>query len=332
MDPLTHTLTAWTLARAGADRLGPYATATLVLSANAPAISFLYLFGGAEAYLEQASWSHSLAGAVVLGAGVALAFWRWARRRPRPPRLANLLLLGWLGTLSHILMDWSTSVGVQLSWPFKSIWYSLDWFAWLDLWLLVILLLGLALPALFRLIAEEIGARRSKKGARRGAWVALTACALLAAGRASLHSQGVAELDSRLYGNRSPARAGAFPTPLSPFRWSGAVETDTTFEVAELSLLGSGRGFETFATHFKPEPSPMLEAALATRTARLFLSWARFPRAEIVPTTGGGWRMEMKDLRYAVGPGSFFHFTARVVLDSRLAIVDQGLSFGGEGD
>ena len=325
MDLVTHTLTGLTLARAGADRLGPYSTATLVVAANVPDLGLLYLLGGSGTYLEQPMWTHSLVGGVALGAVASLVFWQQAQRKTHPPRLRNLLLAGGLGALTHLVLDWSTAFGVPLLWPFRSTRYALDWFPGLDLWLLVVLLLGLALPALFRLIAEEIGARRSPAGARRGAWVALVVCALLAAGRYNLHSQAVAQLESRLYNNRSPVRAGAFPTPFSPFRWRGVVETGTTFEVADMNLLGAGRSFETFSTRYKPEPSPPLEAALASQTGQTFVSWARFPQAEIVPAVGGGWEVKLEDLRYATGGRSFYNFSARIELDAKLQVREEAI-------
>jgi len=332
MDPLTHTLTALTLARGGADRLGPYATATLVVAANVPYVGLLYLFGSGATYLGQPLWSQSLAGGVALGATVGFAFWWRTRSKPRPARLRNLLWAGGVGALSHLLLNWSTAFGVPLLWPFRSFRYALDWVPGLDLWLLIILLLGLALPALFRLIGEEIGARRSPTGARRGAWVALVVCALLVGSRASLHRQAAAQLESRLYRGRTPVRAAAFPTPFSPFRWHGVVETGTTFEVADENLLRADRAFDVFTTRYKPEPSPALAAALASRTGQAFLSWARFPQAEIVPAVGGGWRVELKDLRYATAGRSFYAFSARIELDGKLQVREETIRRGGSSD
>lgn len=333
MDPVTHTLTGVMLARAGAGPRTPYATATLVVAATIPDLDYLYILGGVTTYLERhLAWTHCLIGAVILGAGVAVAFWIWGRHRPQAPALLPLLGASCVGVGSHLLLDWSTPYGTQLLWPFKNTRYALDWFLFVDLWVLAILLLCLAVPALFRLISEEIGARRSLAGARRGAWVALAAWVLLAGGRATLHSEGIRHLESRLYHDRSPVRVAAYPTPLSPFRWHGVVETDTTFESVELSLGGSGPAFESFSTHYKPSGSPALEAALATRTGRVYLSWARFPRAEVLPAVAGGWQIRLQDLRYASGAGPARGCVARIELDNELRVVEESLHFRGEGD
>lgn len=333
MDNFTHTLTALVLARGlglgfrPAGRAVPYATAALLVAANVQDLDTLAFLGGARAYLECHVASHSLAGAAVLGTSVALAFWVRARKRPQAHLLRNLLLVSLLGVFSHSLLDWTTPEGMSWAWPFKSTWYALDWFPYVDLWLLVILLLGLGIPSLFRLIGEEIGVRPSDRGLRRGAYAALAAAALLLAGRASLHSEGVEQLGSRLYRERTPLRAAAFPTPLNPLRWNGLAETDSTYERVELVLWGPRRGQELVATFYKPPPSPALTAALATRSAQRFLSWARFPHASINPQ-GGGWRIQLVDLRAAAVTPRSRGFVVWVDVNSRLEVEWETVTFG----
>lgn len=326
MDNLTHTLTALLLARAGLDRLGRYSTPALLLAANVPDIDALSFFGGTAAYLAQhRTWSHSLVGAAVLGAGVGAAVWAWARRRPKgPPPVWALALAGALGGLSHSLLDWSTPYGIQLLWPFRRTWYALDWFPIVDFWLLLILLAGVAVPALFRLVTEEIGARPGEGGRRWSAWLAFAGLALLAAGRGLWHDDAAAQLDSRVYLNRAPLRAGAFPVPLNPLRWRGVVETDTTYELLEVTLAGPGRESERVRTLYKPPASPALSAALATDSAQRLLDWARFPYAEVNPADDG-WHIELRDLRYTDDPRRGGVFVAIIEIDSRLAVRDERL-------
>lgn len=327
MDPITHSVTGWALARMGVSRLAPRAGAVVVVAASVADLDYLSYLGGASAYLtHHRGWSHSLLGAAVLGAAVALAFWRrLPQRRAEPQLLARLLVAGWLGAVSHCLLDWSTAYGAQLLWPVRGTWYGLDWFPFVDPWLLFFLLLGIGLPALFGLISEEIGARRSPRGARWGAGLALAACALLVAGRANLHADAIGRLDSRLYQDRSPIRAGAFPASLTPLRWRGVVETDTTYEAVELTLLGSEPRLRALSTYYKPAAAPALNAALATRTARRFLAWARFPHATLTPA-GTGWELEMRDLRFAQGSASF---RAWIELDGRLQVTREEVRFTG---
>ncbi len=330
MDPVTHSLTALVVGRAclPARRSAGtrYATAALVAAANVPDLDILYWLAGPLTFLEQnRGWTHSVAVAAALAAAVALATQALARRRGHALSLRLLLPLCLAGAGSHLLLDWATADGTRLLWPVKNARYALDWFPYIDPWLLVLLFLGLGLPALFRLISEEIGARR-KEGVSAGAWVALAACALLGAGRATWHADAVEQLESRLYRNRMPVRAGAFPLPLTPLAWHGVVETGTTFETLTVTR---GRSTETFSTFYKPAASPALEAALQTHTAEVFLAWARFPHVEISPT-GAGWRVRLRDLGTAGAAPRFRRQTAWVELDARLQVVGEGLG-GGNG-
>lgn len=321
MDPLTHSLVGWLAARAGAERLGPYATPTLIIAANIPDISLAQLAAGPSFYLNYAGWSHSILGAAALGAGVGFAFQRWAARRGRSVSSRNLVVAGLIGSCSHLLLDWMTSWSIPLFWPLHGAGYTLDWFNTVDLWALFILLLGVGLPALFSLISEEIGARRTRAGLRRGAWVALVAFALLAGGRGLLHQTAVARLEARLYDGRTPLRLAAFPAALTPFRWNAVIETPDTFEAGSINPLGANEP-DRFQTWRKPQPSHALEAALASDTGRTFLSWARFPWAEVVPY-GSGWEVELQDLRQVTARPLFLGFAARIELDPSLAVVKE---------
>lgn len=331
MDPLTHTATGWLLARAGLDRAAPYATATLVVAANVPSLSWIQLLLSTEGYLINGNaWSHSLLGAAALGTVVGFGFARFALRKGKPASGAKLMLLGVLGALSHTALDWMTASGAQLLWPFSRTWYALDWFPYIDLWLLVAMGLGVGLPALFKLVTEEIGARSTRTGARRGAWIALAAFLLLAGLRWNLHGEAVAQLDTRLYAGRTPLRVAAFPMPLSPFHWQGIAETDATHERVDVLLLGR-RGEAEFRTHYKPGAAPALDAALATGSARSFLAWARFPRATLTPAPGG-WEVQLDDLRFASESGQSRMFLVRIEVSQQLEVLREEIRFAPFGD
>ncbi len=326
MDIFTHTLTGLALARAGAGRAAPYGTLALVMAANISDIDYAYALGGPLSYLaRRGTWSHSLLGAAGLAAGVALLFWLLVRRRrPAPHLLRNLFLACQLGAFSHWVLDGASASGIQLLYPFGETFYALDWLPAVDLWLVALLLLGLLLPILFRLISEEIGARRSESGVRWGAGLALAACVFLAAGRGALHSDAEAQLDSRLYRGRTPLRVAAFPTPLSPFQWHGIVETEGTYETVEISFLGVQRGGGATRTYYKPEDSPTLKAALATRTATVFMARARFPHLMVIPQPQG-WQVRIQDIQYASDASALRRPIAWIELDKSNQVLSEGL-------
>ena len=292
-------------------------------------MDFLFAYAAPPAYLPlHQGWAHSLVGAAGLGVLIAILFWRRARQHWRqgsgqPHLWLRLLVAAWLGVASHLLLDWTTAAGVTFFWPVRTTEYGLDWFARVDPWVLAVLLLGLAIPALFRLISEEIGARPGTRGVRRGAWAAVFLFLLFCGVRGFLHAQAVALLDAQTYRGRPPLRVGAFPTPANPFGWQGVVETDSTYEIVEVLLTGPERGTRMEFTYFKPSPSPALDAAGKSAVGRAFLASARFPLAEVVPIANGH-RVVLRDLRFARASAWRHTHYAWIELDHRLQVVDAG--------
>lgn len=330
MDPLTHTLAALMISRSGPRRLSPPSTLALLLGANIADLDYLYVLGGAAAfYKNHYGWTHSPLGSLLLAVVTALGVQRLARKKTPSTVTAirPLVAAAGVGAGSHLLLDSTTPSGVQLFWPLRSTQMVLDWFS-NDVWLLLFLLAGLALPALLRLIAEEIGARRDDRGNRRAARATLAACLLLAGARASLHSEAVTRLESHVPQGRTPLRSAALPSPLNPFRWEGIVETPVTYEMAEVNLAGTGPAPEAFSTVYKPTQAPAVEAALATPAARLYLSRARFPQVELLPAAGEGWVVRIHDLVVARWRAGARQFRVQIELDRRLSVGRAVLYYG----
>lgn len=327
MEPVTHLLVGLTVARAGAGRMAPSATAAIALGSLLPDIDAVYTYGGVPTVFQfHQGWTHSLVGAAALGAVLALPFWHHARQRKRHSRLfLSLLLAAWIGLASHLLLDWTTAAGVRLFYFFGKSWYALDWFANVDPWVLGVLLLGLLVPGLFRLISEEIGARSDVRGIRRGAWTGLGLLLILCLLRAPLHARALAHLEAQMYRGHTALSVGAFPTPANPFLWRGVVETDSSYELLEVRLAGPTRGTNLKFTYYKPSPSPAIAAARTSRLARTFLDWARFPLAAVEPIPNGH-RVTLRDLRFAETER---HIQAVwIELDANLQVVNAGFGRG----
>jgi hypothetical protein len=191
-------------------------------------------------------------------------------------------------TVLHLLFDLCQAQGIKLFWPASDRRFALDWLPHLDLWILAILLAGLLLPRLSRLVTEEIGAKSKGPRGRVGSIAAFSAILIYVAARATLHSIAVTTLDSRAYHGESPRRVGAFPQTVSPFTWNGIVETQRAILEVPISV-GPASSFDPDSAHssYKPDPSPALDAALRTATARRFLGYARFPQASVEKIPAG---------------------------------------------
>ena len=325
MDQLTHTATGLFLSRAGLDRLTPYAGPILMLAANAPDMDVVAGFGGALNYLNyHRHLTHAVAMLPLMALLPVLAVRLVARR---PLRWAGAYLISAIGVASHLALDSTNIYGVRLLLPFSARWFHLDITSVIDVWIWAVILLALAAPLISRLVSSEIGAGTRGPAARRFAIAALAFLLLYNCGHAVLHARALAMLDARVYQGSPPARVGAFPDPLNPWRFHGLVETRDFFSLHELDLRAdfdpnAGRIF------YKPETSPAIDAAARTATFRDFLRFSRYPFWRVQPAAEpeGGFLVEAMDLRFGSpqSPG----FLATAVLTSRLEVVRTSFTFG----
>src|SRR5205085_9803218 len=80
MDNLAHSLVGLTLAKAGLERVSPYATTVCVLAANAPDIAVLARVRGSWFALEHhRGITHSIVGTLALGVLLPLIFYTLER-------------------------------------------------------------------------------------------------------------------------------------------------------------------------------------------------------------------------------------------------------------
>jgi membrane-bound metal-dependent hydrolase YbcI (DUF457 family) len=339
MDPVTQTLASVTLSRAAFPRTIRLATPILIATALAPDLDLLTSFGGAGTYLRfHRTLLHSLPGALVLAIAIAaiacLADRHFARKSAAEPRNSGYLGFGravvvsLIGVGFHNILDLADSGGVQLLWPFHAKWYAWNLTANLDPWILAVLIAALLLSEIFNLVSEEIGERKKKKpGRQRWAIVALAIVAAYCVARSALHSRAVNLLQSRNYRGATPIAAGAFPTTMSPFEWRGVVATDNALIEIEVPLGPAGSfDSERGVTHYKPEPTPALQAAEKTTVAERFLTYARFPFA-IFQEEADGASFELRDLRFPSDSKSNENMVAVVDLDARQQIVREEIRF-----
>lgn len=333
MEPATHALVSLALSRAGLDRATRLATPLLIVSGMAADLDLLSYFGGAGAFLRiHGTLFHSLLGSAALMcilAGLAcLADRRWhAKSNPPALRFSSALLVCAIGGASHLLLDLCGSHPIRILWPFSNRWRAWDFAPLVDPWLLFLLLAGLLVPALFRLISEEIGDRKKARRTPRGAMLTLILVAAYLGGRGYLHSRAVDILLSREYHGSWPLAAGAFPSSASPLEWRGVVSTDNTLESVGVSFApGSQFDPDRSLTHYKPEASPALHAAERTETAQRFVAYARFPLATL-DRLEDAYRFELRDLRSPAQSPGFGDIIAIVDLDAQLRVTREEFRF-----
>ncbi|HYX70696.1 MAG TPA: metal-dependent hydrolase [Terriglobales bacterium] len=340
MEPITHFLTGACLARAGLNRTSALATTTLVLAAEAADIDIVWLSKGPVFYFgHHRGITHTLVGVPFVAAltlGFIYALWRAARYFAMPdpmgcagcppssapserrPRWGILYLLAVLAGLSHILLDYTNSYGVRPFMPFSYRWYSWDIVNIYDGLIWAVLLAGLLLPALFRLVNEEIGAGAKGPRGRAGAIFALVAIVLIWTVRDYEHRKAVEVMRSIEYENALPLRASAYPYAVSPFRWYGVAETTNFFEmvVVDSSKPDIDPQSKT-RIRYKPEETPASLAAKQTYLGRVYLDWAQYPMTETEQRSDGTYEVRFIDLRYTY-PERGSALRSAVILDKDL--------------
>jgi len=322
MDNLTHTLTGWMLARAGLSRGQKGATVMMLLAANAPDMDTVSGFRGALTYLEyHRGYTHSLAFVPL----VALAPLLVARL------IARARLTWWnymacvIGVLSHLLLDWTNVYGIRLLKPFSERWPRLDITDIIDPWILLILVMALAAPALVGLVSSEIASRKVAAPVRGWAIFALAAVLFYDTGRWVMHQRALAVLGSHLYAGGLPIRVTATPYGVNnPLRWRGIIEGDGfVYEVpVDLSKdFDPNAGFVEYPT----VSSPAIDAARQTPPFREFAKFDQVPFWR-VSTSLNASKVELIDLRFGSPqrPG----FEALATVDENGRVHDARFTFG----
>jgi len=338
LEPITHLLIGASLGRAGLNRNTALATATLTLAAEAPDIDVLgNLKGPVFGFAHHRGFTHSFLGLVFVSAvvvGVVYLVWRLRGRKTKnpnlPPRWGLLFVFAYLAGLTHIMLDFTNHYGVRPFWPFLEKWYSWDIVFIVEPIILILLVAGLLLPALFSLINDEIGVRRKGPQGRLAATLALAGVVALWGVRDYEHRRAVNALEARVYEGAEPKRASAYPSWINPFRWYGVVETQNFFattlvdsSVPDVDPEGQMR------IRYKPQETPVTLAAKKSYLGRVYLDWAKYPITETEEIQSPpGYIVRFTDLRFDdPGRRGRSPLSAGVQLDRELKVVREWFGF-----
>jgi inner membrane protein len=315
LDNLTHSLVGLFLARAGFKRATPFGTAILVLAANAPDVDVIGWFWGRPTWLHwHRNITHSLLGAPAMAllsvAVVALC----ARKRIH---WWPAFLIALLGVASHLLLDLTNAYGVRLLLPFSGHWTHWDITPVVDFAIWALLLLGVAAPALSRLVGSEIGEPGRHKGHAGWAFVVLLLLTVYDYSRSVFHERAVNIVDSRIYNKLAPRRVAAFPTA-NLLVWRGIAELSNAYVEVPVDLRTTFHPSDA-VTYYKPPRTPAMQAAMATYPFQMLLEFVQYPLWVIQPVIGAagnnagdGARVSLIDLRFGTPMQSGFAATAFV--------------------
>ncbi len=322
MEPITHLLTGACIGRAGLNRRTAYATLAAVLAAEAPDIDVVWsLRGPVESFAHHRGITHTLIASPVIALAVTGCVWlihrfvplRKSMTAPQPINWLWIFVSALISCLSHLLLDWTNNYGLRPFFPFNARWYSGDLVFIAEPVLWVMLVGAVVLPALFGLADREVGARRTHFRGRGLATAALIGMALLWCWRWAEHAQAHTLVEAALVTPTPARRIALMPYPGNPWRWHALLETDTTWQTAEVDTRsGLVESDARINSLFKPAPTAASEAARRTRLGQVYLDWAQWPVVhdlgpQPIPGTappqlpvGRAWSaVEFSDLRFA---------------------------------
>ena len=367
MDPLTHTLVGASLGQTRLGRLSAFSTLTLILGANAPDIDAVTMLIDRDLSLGfRRGWTHGVLALVVLPLLLTELVWRCDRRiasgRGRAPltRRGPLLVLSYIGVLSHPALDWLNTYGIRLLMPFDGRWFYGDALFIVDPWV-------------WLLAAGPVVIAQSRSGVAIIAWLGLALCltglitvfgglppvakllwlgglAAIAAtrGRTVSHTK-TQQLASRVLlcifgymlamasGSRiatwqvsewleergsSFNRMMAGPLPANPFVRDVVIVDTDHYHFVEVNWLRSDPIRVSSPSINRGQCGPVVDAAMTAGEVQGLLTWMRFP-AFTVKELADGYRVTIQDVRYARRRGSGFSSTV-VELDRDLELRPHG--------
>jgi inner membrane protein len=212
--------------------------------------------------------------------------------------------------------------GIRLLLPFSGKWLHLDITDVVDPWILLVLLLAVAAPALAGLVTSEIGAKKSS-GARRGwAWAALVFLIAYEGVRLSAHQRALAVMSARLYNGQPATRLSAIPNRWTPFQWRGVAEADGLVVNVPVDLNAD---FDPSAGRID-HPSPPNEAALKTRPFEVFSGFNQLPFWKVQKLADDTTEVQLIDLRFGTPEQPGFNATA--IVDASGMVRESRFGFG----
>ncbi len=296
MDNVCHTLVGAAFGEAGLKRHARFGSATLMIAANLPDLDVLVFATDVPSVAFRRGWTHGTLAQLLLPialTAVVVAVGRSfpARDDQTPPRAAALLLLSYVGVLSHVGLDLLNTYGIRLLMPFDGRWFYGDAVFIVDPWLWLVLGAGVWLTRRWG----------NPAGARRALIVAAVYVAAMSVTARLAHD--VVHDAWRTAHGVEPRSLMVGPAAVTPLRRQVIVDAGTHYETGTLEWFPSRVTFDA-ATVPKYDGDPRVIRASESPHIRGFLVWSRFP-FWILEHTPDGTRVTVSDMRFA-GRGSPF--------------------------
>ena len=291
-------MAGWALGQAGLKTTTRKGLAALILAANMPDIDVFFGIAPWDPLAIHRGFTHGIVGGVLVMppilAGLLWLLDRWQLSHDKqfksglPMRFGWLVLLCYLGALTHPLLDVLTTYSVQLLSPFSNLWFHADGLFIIDIWVWLVLALGIG-----------ISKRRERKGRpwHRPAQIAVVA--VLAYIGANLLITQRAEAAVRAV---APEAEALFASPPPVLFWQRDMvwREGDCYRRSEFVPFGGGLGPVSECQPNNMSLPVVREAILRDTRLRKFLKWSILPQAEVVEGRCSA-KVFIGDARYGEG-------------------------------
>ncbi len=296
MDNVCHTLVGAAFGEAGLKQRTRFGNATLMIAANLPDLDAIVFATDVPSVAFRRGWTHGTIAQLLLPPLLTAACCALDRIRPAPAaamrtRARSLLLLSYLGVLSHVALDWLNNYGVRLLMPFDNAWFYGDTLFIVDPWLWLTLGTGVWL-------ARRWGESRPARQALVLAMAYIAAMSVTAqVARGIVAGAWLTDHGSE------PRTLMVGPAPVTPFRREVIVDAGTYYATGTFTWLPPRVTFDPLVVP-KNDGAPPVARAREVPSVRGFLVWSRFPFWTLAQTDAGT-RVTVGDMRFVGRRGLF---------------------------
>jgi inner membrane protein len=293
-------MAGWVLGQAGLKITTRKGLAALILGANMPDIDVFFGNAPWDPLAIHRGFTHGLLGGVVVMppilAGLLWLLDRWQISNDKqfksglPMRFGWLVLLCYLGAATHPLLDMLTTYSVQLLSPFSNLWFHADGLFIIDLWLWILLAVGIG-----------VSKRREQHGKewRRLPQAVIGIVLAYIAINLVITQQANAAVGDWA-GERTARSIFASPPPVAFWRRDLVWREDGCYRRSRYDPLGGGFGAVSECQPANMEDPIVREAIRRDPRLQKFLKWSILPQAEVV-REGCSARIAIGDARYGQG-------------------------------
>ena len=282
MDNFTHSLAGWALGQAGLKTKSRKGLAALILGANMPDIDVFFGHAPWDPLAIHRGFTHGLVGGVLVMppvlAGLLWLLDRWQLghgvqfRSGLTMRFGWLVLLCYLGALTHPLLDLMTTYSVQLFSPFSARWYHSDGLFIIDVWVWLLLA-----------IAIGVSKQREQHGKEWHRPPQIAIGILFAyLGINLLISQSAYAAVRNWAGGRPAEAVFASPPPVAFWRRDLVWRENDCYRRASYDPLAGGFGPVSTCRPTNMDYPLVREAVHRYKKLQGFLKWSILPQAEVL--------------------------------------------------